>query len=82
MNNTKSPEELIAQFEAKNKNFAIAYGGDGTVLDVIKKTNGKKAIIPVRNYGLCEEHKNILAEILDKDSDRVLKQTLCPFRPR
>ena len=79
MNNTKSPEELIAQFEVKNKNFAIAYGGDGTVLDVIKKTNGKKAIIPVRNYGLCEEHKNILAEILDKDSDRVLKQTLCPF---
>lgn len=48
--------EAIAQFEREHKNIAIAYGGDGEVLNVVQRTEGKKAIIPFRNYGLCEKH--------------------------
>ena len=46
----------IEAFEKKQKNIAIAYGGDGEILKVIKQTDGKKAIIPFRNYALCDEH--------------------------
>ena len=69
----------IAEYEKKHSNVAISYGGDGTVLDVVKKTKGKKAVIPVRNYGLCEIHQHYLADILDGKHENGLKQTLCPF---
>ena len=70
--------KAIANYEKQHK-IAIAYGGDGTVLDVVRKTNGKKSIIPIRNYGLCEEHQGMLQKILDGTYDKDLKLTLCPF---
>ena len=73
------PAERIREFQRKNRQFVIAYGGDGTVLDAVNQTAGKKAIIPVRNYGLCGLHKNYLDGILDGKLEKQLKLTLCPF---
>lgn len=69
----------IAEYEKKHSNVAISYGGDGTVLDVVRQTKGDKAIIPIRNYGLCKKHSNYLMSILDGTSEEKLKLTLCPF---
>ena len=69
----------IAEYEKKHKNIAIAYGGDGTILDVIRQTKGDKAIIPIRNYGLCKKHADYLMSILDGTTEESLKLTLCPF---
>ena len=71
--------EKISRYESAHKNIAIAYGGDGTVLDVIRQTSNKKAVIPVRNYGLCNKHEHYLESILGSALDRCLKSTLCPF---
>ena len=72
-------QQKIAEYEKKTKNIAIAYGGDGTILDVVSQTKGDKAIIPIRNYGLCKKHADYLMSILDGTSDEKLKLTLCPF---
>ena len=69
----------IAEYEKKHKNIAIAYGGDGTILDVVRQTKGDKAIIPIRNYGLCKKHADYLISILDGTTEESLKLTLCPF---
>ena len=58
-------QQKIAEYEKKTKNIAIAYGGDGTILDVVRQTKGDKAIIPIRNYGICKKHANYLMSILD-----------------
>lgn len=55
--------------------YVVAYGGDGTVLDVIRK-NPNKTIIPVRNYGLCEYHKNrynLMFDGLESDAYNMLR---------
>ena len=70
----------IEAFEKKQKNIAIAYGGDGEILKVIKQTDGKKAIIPFRNYALCDEHANRLENFLNhKSEQKDLAMTRCPF---
>ena len=72
-------QQKIAEYEKKTKNIAIAYGGDGTILDVVRQTKGDIAIIPIRNYGLCKKHSDHLMAILDGTTDEKLKLTLCPF---
>ena len=67
------------EYEKKHKPIAFAYGGDGTVLDVVRATGGRRAVIPVRDYGLCGRHAGYLESILDGTLDRSLKLTLCPF---
>lgn len=69
----------IAEFEAKTKNVTISYGGDGTVLDRVRETLGKKAIIPIRDYACCEQHKGMLDEVLDGNGKSLLALTRCPF---
>jgi hypothetical protein len=54
----------ITEFENITKNMTISYGGDGTLLETFHK-NPDKGIIPIRNYGCCEKHKNLLNEILN-----------------
>ena len=71
--------EKIKQFEKSAKGIKISYGGDGTVLRTVEETQGKLGIIPIRNYGLCEEHAGILDGILNADWKRELKMTRCPF---
>ena len=58
--------DYIKAFENANKNCVIAYGGDGTLLDVARKNEFKKAVFPIRNYGLCDEHKLLFEELLGK----------------
>ena len=75
-----SIEDRIRAFENANKNCVIAYGGDGTLLDVARKTEFKKAVFPIRNYGLCDEHKLLLEELFGKaKACREFKQTLHPL---
>lgn len=70
----------IEQYEKAHKNIAIAYGGDGEVLNVVKRTEGKKAVIPFRNYGLCDKHATRFDDFLfGKDGQKDLKMQRCPF---
>ena len=55
--------ELIRQFEEQHKDIAIAYGGDGTMLNKVAEVWKKKSIIPVRNYARCSKHAHLLEEI-------------------
>ena len=71
-------EERISEFE-KTHAAVIAYGGDGTVLDAVKKHGMRKAVIPVRNYCLCQKHKDFLDKLLDDTLETKLKLSLCPF---
>lgn len=72
--------EEIAAFEKANKNCVVAYGGDGTLLDVARKNEFKKAVFPVRNYGLCDEHKETLEELFGKKQIcKEIKQTIHPL---
>ena len=70
----------IEAFEKRQKNIAIAYGGDGEILRVVKQTGSKKAIIPFRNYALCDEHAGRLESFLScKEDQKDLEMTRCPF---
>ena len=61
-----SVEDRIKAFELANKNCVIAYGGDGTLLNVARENSFKKAVFPIRNYGLCDEHTELIDELLGK----------------
>ena len=75
-------EELrnrIEEYERKQPNVKIAYGGDGQVLRAVEKFP-KKCIIPFRDYGLCEKHEHRLEDFLDgKEGQKDLKFTRCPY---
>lgn len=58
--------ERIKRFEAQTKNITIAYGGDGTLLNVFHQ-KPDKAIIPVRDYGQCDKHKTLIDKLLSPD---------------
>lgn len=64
-------EEKVEQFNAKYPTVAIAYGGDGTLLETIA-ANPIKNIIPIRNYGLCEKHKDVLDLALKRPPSNLL----------
>lgn len=73
-------KELIDKFNAENKNWTIAYGGDGTLLKVVEKFGAKKSIIPIRDYARCEKHASLLEDIcLGKDTQPHLKHSKAPF---
>jgi len=73
-------ESLIKKFEEQNKSIAIAYGGDGTLLSKARAKNFKKAIAPIRNYGLCQKHANILNDFLGTGkADASFKITVQPL---
>ena len=73
-------EDSIKAFEKTNKNCVIAYGGDGTLLEVSRANEFKKAVFPIRNYGLCDEHAQLFDELLGKAKIcREFKQTIHPL---
>ena len=73
-------EDSIKAFEKTNKNCVIAYGGDGTLLEVARANEFKKAVFPIRNYGLCDEHAQLFDELLGKAKIcRDFKQTIHPL---
>ena len=57
----------ILAFSKLHPKYVVAYGGDGTVLNVVKD-NPNKSIIPIRNYGLCEKHQQMYDKLLSNDS--------------
>jgi hypothetical protein len=70
--------EKIKTFESQHKNMVISYGGDGTLLKTFHE-NPDKCIIPIRDYGRCEKHKNLLNEIIGVSTSELkyeLKQKL------
>jgi hypothetical protein len=75
-----SPEVIhdIKSFEKQHKDIVISYGGDGTLLKTFHE-NPDKCIIPIRDYGRCENHKNLLNEIIGVSKSELkysLKQKL------
>lgn len=64
---------LIEKFNASKtaKNMAIAYGGDGQLLEVVSRVGNKKGIIPIRNYGRCAKHANLLEEVVEGTNDKL-----------
>ena len=66
--------DLLKKFNSSKqaKHIVIAYGGDGELLKVISQTGDKKGIIPVRNYGRCEKHANLLEEIVDGSNEKLV----------
>ena len=74
---------LIEKFNASKeaKQLAIAYGGDGELLKVVAKVGDKKGIIPIRNYGQCEKHKNLLRDLVEHPNEfkHELKYSKQPF---
>jgi NAD kinase len=60
----KNLNNRISEFEKSTKNVVISYGGDGTLLETFHK-NPEKAIIPIRNYGQCDRHKNLIHDVLN-----------------
>ena len=84
MDDTKFRED-IAKFEAANKNVAVLYGGDGTLVGEWRKyrvRKGGKCLLPVRNYGLCQKHIEFYTKFFnaseDSEEDLSLKQFLFP----
>ena len=76
-------KELLDKFNASktSKQIAIAYGGDGELLKVISQEGTRRAIIPIRNYGRCPLHENLLEDIVEcrEDAKRTLKYSKQPF---
>lgn len=84
MDDTKLRED-IAKFEAANKNVAVLYGGDGTLVGEWRKhrsRKGGKCLLPVRNYGLCQKHLEFYTEFFttreDSEENLSVKQFLFP----
>ena len=58
-------EEKLNQFNATHAPYRIEYGGDGALLRAISNKDSSTIIIPIRDYGRCERHKNLFDEIID-----------------
>ena len=66
-----------------DSNVAVLYGGDGTLVGEWRKfrarKGGKKSILPVRNYGLCQKHIDFYHKVFTRAEDAPqLKQFLTP----
>jgi hypothetical protein len=57
--------EQIKNFHLDNPEYAIAYGGDGTLLKQISFFGMGRKFIPIRNYGCCQKHEHRLQKVLD-----------------
>lgn len=70
-------KDLVEKFNAFEKYLAIAYGGDGELLKVVAEYGMSKSIIPIRNYGRCAKHANLVEEVIGniKDCRRQFKQS-------
>lgn len=84
MDDTKL-KEGVAKFEAANKNVAVLYGGDGTLVGEWRKFHarkGGKCLLPVRNYGLCQKHLEFYTKFFtvreDSEENLSVKQFLFP----
>jgi hypothetical protein len=65
--------EKIKSFENQHRDFKISYGGDGTLLKTFHE-HPNKYIIPIRDYGRCEKHENLLDELLKCNDEKITKK--------
>lgn len=75
--------EALEKFTAREKStLEVLYGGDGTLVGEWRKFStrkGAKCLLPVRNYGMCQKHKELYTKFFRGDEDAVsLKQFLFP----
>lgn len=66
-------EDIAVALQAQHKNVIISYGGDGTLASMWRTAKAqKKPILPVRNYGRCQKHEEMLKTLLDCKSEKEL----------
>ena len=80
----RSIEDLVAKFQAENKDIITVFGGDGALVSKWRELEGSKGkhkmLFPVRNYGMCREHENIYKKFLAGTEDAPsLKMSLMPL---
>ena len=82
-----SLEQLIKEFNAKEKSVVALFGGDGTLVGEWRKyrsRKGGKCLLPVRNYGLCPKHLEFYTKFFQDAGDEAdcenfgVKQFLFP----
>lgn len=71
----------IDKLQKLHPDVLIAYGGDGTLASKWREAfDAKKAIWPIRNYGMCQKHQDLLKALVEDDKlklkDVKLVQTL------
>ena len=83
MENEKLFKDALDKFAIENKDIAVLYGGDGTLVGEWRKfrsRKGGKSILPVRNYGLCQKHLDFYTKFFnagdDTEEDLSVKQFL------
>lgn len=60
--------EDIDRLQKKHPSLLIAYGGDGTLASRWREAHAsKKAIWPIRNYGICKKHEDLLKALVEDD---------------
>ena len=70
-------EDIISALQAQHKNVLISYGGDGTLVSKWREAKAqKKPILPVRNYGRCQKHEELLKALLECKSEKELSLKL------
>jgi len=79
----KTLKESIDRFAVSNKDIAVIYGGDGSLVGEWRNFRGRKngrSLMPVRNYGLCPKHLEFYTKFFSGDSDEDLsvKQFVFP----
>ena len=63
----------IDKLQKLHSNVLIAYGGDGTLASKWREAfDAKKAIWPIRNYGMCQKHEELLKALVE-DNELKLK---------
>lgn len=73
--------EDIDKLQKLHPNLLIAYGGDGTLASKWREAfDAKKAIWPIRNYGMCQKHEDLLKALVEDNKLKLkevkLNQTL------
>lgn len=64
----------IDKLQKLHSNVLIAYGGDGTLASKWREAfDAKKVIWPIRNYGMCQKHEELLKALVE-DNELKLKE--------
>lgn len=68
----------------RSRGIEILYGGDGTLVGEWRKFRTRKGgswrILPIRNYGMCQKHRELYQKFLTEAEDAVaLKRSLFPI---
>lgn len=75
----KQDKELLDRFASSPRanSIAISYGGDGELLRTVSQVGNSKGIVPIRDYGRCPKHVDLLREFVEdvdcKDSGNSLQ---------